>query len=229
MLKVKYVSGCVLKQEQNCPAPQGKRLSISPFVPLERFLLQPALLTLPSGSRGKNLAHFLSNMSSSCCSSWSLAVFCSLLQHLPFKITFYFHLVSRPPLCSQLPWRVFHNPCFCQKGKTRGEGFQLGTEPAHPHEPGWRSRWPLNSQKSPQAAAQALEQGPCWRTTCIFPVHLCKPAWGLATSQRWRASSGASLEHSREEVSDLFCQEFGTVSFKPEDFPTSQHINKLHL
>lgn len=51
----------------------------------------------------------------------------------------------------------------------------------------------------------------------------------LATSQCRRESDGASLEHSREEMSDLFCQEFGTGSLKTEDFPTSQSIRKMHF
>lgn len=77
--------------------------SLPPSLPLERFLLHAALPTLPNGSWGKNMAHFPSNMSSSHCSLCSLEAFCHLLQYLPFKITFFFHLVSSSPLCSQLP------------------------------------------------------------------------------------------------------------------------------
>lgn len=70
------------------------------------------------------MAHFLSNMSSSHCSLRSLAVFCSLLQHLSFKMAFYFHLVSRPPLCSQSPWHVSQLlPLPTQKGESQWGRF----------------------------------------------------------------------------------------------------------
>lgn len=196
-----------MKQEGNSPALWRKRLSISPLLPLERFLLQTALPNPLSWLHGKNLAHFLSNVSSSQCSLWSLLILFSLLQHLSSKIMFYFHLVSIPPLCSQSPWHASQFlllPMWkgkSQQGKFSSKGLSLTTHMS------WveAGKWPLNSWKSLQAAAQALGQEPCWRMIRIFPKHPCKPPQGLASSQHQSTSNGASLEQSRAKMSDLFC------------------------
>lgn len=104
----------------------------------------------------------------------------SLLQHLPFRIAFYFHLLSNPPLCSWLPWcliALFHNSCFL-----------------------WCKRvshtWKVSCWVPPLAIHRSLEdtrvalgqhfQHWIWGPHLSHPVS--KSAWDAAAFSCWRAS-----------------------------------------
>lgn len=111
----------------------------------------------------RNLAHFLGNVSSSHCSLHSLPILFSLLQHLSFEIAFYFHLLNRPPLCSQSSWHISQLlllPMWkgkSQQGEFASKGLSLTTHMS------WAEggEWSLSSWKSPQATAQVLGQELC--------------------------------------------------------------------
>lgn len=109
----------------------------------------------------------------------------NLLQHLPFKIAFYFHLLSNPPLCSWLPWcpiALFHNSCFlwCKWASHTGKASCWAPALAIHRSLGETRGWPLGSISSTVSGGARLSH----------PVS--KSAWDAAESSCWRASKGAN-------------------------------------
>lgn len=138
----------------------------------------------------------------------------NLLQHLPFKIAFYFHLLSNPPLCSWLPWcliALFHNSCFlwCKWASHTGKASCWA--------PALAIHRSLGETRGPWAAFPAL-----YLEVRDFPI--------LSASQLEMLLYPHVERHQREPTqTGLFCWKFGTGSLRPEDNLTSWCVNKMHL
>lgn len=193
-------------------------------LPLERFLLQSALPILPSSSLGKNLVHFLSDVTFSHCSLRSPAVFCSLLQHLYCKIMFYFHLCEQTSVVVLITLTSVSQLLLSLvwKGESQGVGFQLETQPGHPHQLG---RWPWAAGSVPRQQLRLWSRSRAGGQ----PTAYFLSSWASQPKALLHPTIRRHPTEPQQRCQIFFCQEFGTVRLKSKGFPASQCINKTYL
>lgn len=136
------------------------------------------------------------------------------------------HLVSRPPLCSQLPWHMFHNSYFCQCDRASHSREFSSRDWARP--PTWAG---LEQGSGPWTAGRLFRQSPGTGAGAMLEddPHLSQ-TFVQATSRPHFISASEYIQWSlsgAEQSKDVRFVLFAMGGLKPEGSSTSPCVNKV--